>query len=461
MEAAAKIFSLAALLYDMEIRYRFACKGFSVFSPSLDSDILSKQDTTSIVNYEKRRSKFGTFSGSAGLWCDSSIVSPLNPGICGWFGSTPFKTDSLSFQSKRPTSNIQLQYFFGFVYERSSSEGNDNKMIPYDRLLLDDCLSIAFEEGFSIEPVKVVAFLYCITAFISWVIQIERLTYSDSKIKIDWKNIEMSFRDKVIHHWNDVATLGMLRSSKKSWLDALVMHTANINKNISSIPKLDRSTLSNILDIYTWTQGDSVDDNNPRLFIKLSKDMLVLDTAWMADFLRLLLLRAGIASRESKRMGEVSGPWLECQAKSFFIRELDLENKSVVFRRIVKNKEGMEDIDIAFVVGRTLFVIDCKAMAKTADYMVGHHSILRNRKSEQLKQLIERNPARVKKIKEGLVKDKINPKEFDKSYGLVCTSDVEYLPMGEKEFWVDGFPLVAPPEELLGTIRYLHKLTNQ
>ncbi|MEL7336817.1 MAG: hypothetical protein AAFN70_11515, partial [Planctomycetota bacterium] len=109
-------------------------------------------------------------------------------------------------------------------------------------------------------------------------------------------------------------------------------------------------------------------------------------------------------------------------------------------------------IDLAFVVNRCLFVIDCKAMSKTADYVYGEFSVLRNRKTKQLEQLRQRNPARIRKIEAGLTRDVIRPVDFDCSFGLVCTSDVEYLTHEESELWTNGKPRVGTPNELLETI---------
>jgi hypothetical protein len=51
------------------------------------------------------------------------------------------------------------------------------------------------------------------------------------------------------------------------------------------------------------------------------------------------------------------------------------------------------------------------------------------------------------------VADIIHPSSFDKEYSLVCTSAVEYLPLNDSNFWINGLPRVGPPDELLNTIK--------
>ena len=92
--------------------------------------------------------------------------------------------------------------------------------------------------------------------------------------------------------------------------------------------------------------------------------------------------------------------------------------------------------------------------------MIGHYSILRNRNTEQLDQLRKHNPARIRKIKAGLAREKIKPEDFDRAFGLVCTTDVEYLPLDEPDLWIKDHPCVGPPDELLGTIKFIAEDTS-
>lgn len=455
MKVVAQVFSLAAAFFDAETKYRFACKGFQVFSTAEDDNILDSQDTASIRLYEERRCSFGTLSGSSGLWYDPLEISIADKDLCLWFGVSQVQPGTINIASINPPTIIQLNYFLSSHSEFYAQKMNFERRIPFDRLILEEGLKSGFKEAFSVDPRELVAFLYCISHLMYSILRFPRLEYGDTVIKINWEDENIQFRRKVLSHWKDVASLGMLRSSKLAWMEELLRLSQNIHAYDSSVPSLDYKTLDGLFDQFTWCHGDSVFDNTPRLFIKLSSKTLALDTTWLVDFMRHLLLQAGIASRESDKMSDVVGPWFELQARSFFSRELCLSNDQVVFQRNIKDKEGREEIDLAFVVDRCLFVIDCKAMAKTADYMAGEYSLLRNRKTEQLKQIRKRNPSRIRKIEAGLVSDRIKPDQFDRAYGLVCTTDVEYLPIEEIDMWVGPHACIGPPDELLLTIKFI------
>ncbi|MEL7265477.1 MAG: NERD domain-containing protein, partial [Planctomycetota bacterium] len=448
--AIAKVFSLAAWWYDAESKFRFASKNFRVFANAGESNALDSQDTTAITDYEARRSKFGTLSGSAGLWYDPHRVYANDSDLCIWYGVVQALPGSFAISSVEPAVELPVQYLMSPAIDYLERRSVDDPVIPFDHLILHEMLRPAFEEAFGCEASKTVAFLYVIRRFLYSNLRMPRLDYDDLTFK--WEDEPMSFRNQILHHWSDVTSLGLLRSDKASWLAGLGREAEVVHDYDSSIPLLDEAEITGFVERFTWLDGEAVYDDQPRLFTKLSSKALVLDLVWLGDFLRHVLLQAGIASRESKNMKEATGPWLEKQAKSFFIRELSLDPESVLHQREVKDADGKEEIDLAFVVNRCLFVIDCKAMSKTADYVYGEFSVLRNRKTKQLEQLRQRNPARIRKIEAGLTRDVIRPVDFDCSFGLVCTSDVEYLTHEESELWTNGKPRVGTPNELLETI---------
>lgn len=451
--AIAKVFSLAAALYDAESRYRFACKGFQVFSND-ENNALALQDTESVQFYEQRRGQFGTTSGSAGLWYDAATVFALEKDLCNWFGVSQVCNDRLYLKSVEPPAEIELGYVLQPDYDSYPGHPHQSTAIPYDRLLLDSALRPAFEVALSQNAQELVSFFYTVSQFIYHSLRYPRFNEYERGIRIDWDDETISFRQQILGHWNDVATLGMLRSSKEAWIQALLEVSESSQREYPSVPKLAETQIDHLIDQFTWTQGDAVYDNSPKLFVRLSSKTLALDATWLSDCLRHTLLQASVVGRdETKNIGDVTGPWFEKQAMSFFARELSLSENDYVFQRNVKDSVGAEEIDIAFVVDRCLFVLDCKAMSKTSEYMIGHYSLLRNRQTEQLKQLRKRNTARIRKIESGLTQERIAPEDFDRSVGLVCTTDVEYLPLDESDFWIGMSPLVGPPNELLETIK--------
>lgn len=453
--AIAKVFSLAAYLFDAQSKYRYACKGFKVFSNVAGENALILQDTSSIALYEKRRDKFGTLSGSAGLWYDPGEISVIEKDWCFWFHANQVRPDSYVLQSEKPPAEIPLQYLLSPAFERYGPKLSFERTIPFDYLLLDDQLNVAFKKSLSIDPKELVAFLYCVSRFIFSILRYPRLEYGSTAISVNWLDEELPMRSIVLHHWMDVASLGMLRSSKKGWIEALWSISCAIHDEISSVSLLDKNRLGHLIDQFSWINNNSVFDSQPRLFIKLSSKTLVLDITWLEEFLRHILLQASIFGREKNEAGDVTGPWFEAQAKSFFMREFSLSYSNIIFQKNVKDAKGYEEIDLAFVVNRCLFVIDCKAMSKTMDYMIGHYSILRNRRTEQLKQLRKRNTSRIRKIEAGLTQDTIRPEDFDRTFGLVCTTDVEYLPLDEPDLWINDYPRVGPPDELMDTIKFI------
>jgi len=457
--AIAKVFSLAALMHDAESRYRFACKNFRVFSTG-ENDALASQDTESVRLYEERRVKFGTLSGSAGLWYDPKVTLRIQKDLCSWFGVRQIRDTTLWLKSSDPAAEIELNYMIGPAQNKNAETPDDIEFIPYDALIRDDELRPAFEAAYSQDAQVLVSFFYTVSRFIYSILRFPRLEYGEREMELRWVDEPVPFRQKVLHHWNDVANLGLLRSSRDAWKSALLDISNGISAECQSVLELDADQLECLIGEFTWTHGDSVYSDSPRLFIALSSNTLALDATWLIDFLRHALLQASVIGRdETKKLGDVTGPWFESQAMSFFARELSLSERDCVFQCDVKDKTGAEEIDIAFVVNRCLFVLDCKAMSKTSEYMIGHHSILRNRQTEQLRQLRKRNTARIRKIKAGLTADRIGPDDFDRTVGMVCTTDVEYLPLDEPDFWSGNSPLVGPPNELLETINAVARNT--
>ncbi|MEL6896953.1 MAG: hypothetical protein AAFP90_12675, partial [Planctomycetota bacterium] len=321
--AIAKVFSLAAWWYDAESKFRFASKNFRVFANAGESNALDSQDTTAITDYEARRSKFGTLSGSAGLWYDPHRVYANDSDLCIWYGVVQALPGSFAISSVEPAVELPVQYLMSPAIDYLERRSVDDPVIPFDHLILHEMLRPAFEEAFGCEASKTVAFLYVIRRFLYSNLRMPRLDYDDLTFK--WEDEPMSFRNQILHHWSDVTSLGLLRSDKASWLAGLGREAEVVHDYDSSIPLLDEAEITGFVERFTWLDGEAVYDDQPRLFTKLSSKALVLDLVWLGDFLRHVLLQAGIASRESKNMKEATGPWLEKQAKSFFIRELSLD----------------------------------------------------------------------------------------------------------------------------------------
>jgi hypothetical protein len=466
MLVAAQIFSLAQLRYEAQVRFRFACKGFRVFTEGDEGDALAIQDTESIKRYEERRSRYETFTGSAGLWHDPEGIVALRKDLCLWVGLQTNIPDYFVLRSGNPAVEVPLQYLLlPFSDVRGSLHGRTlpvnesdaaSALIPYDRLIEHPDLRTAFESAFRVESEYLSSFLYSIFRLIYTFLRFPRLDNGEDRvIEVVWVDEPVSLRETVLGHWQDVGVMGLMRSDRADWVERIQLESALVHATYGGVPALERAQVEQLIDRFTWRAGKTFDGSTPVLFIELSSHTTILDGFHAGDFLRHVLLAANVVSKDisSPMYGQdLTGSWLETQAAAYFTRELGLPPGKVIRGRVVRKTR---EIDIAFVFNRTLFVIDCKAMAKDAAFMEGQHRRIRNRHSEMRKELNEKNSQRINLVMQGLVKDAITPESFDSAYGLVCTSAVEYLPLEDDAFWSNGVPLVGPPEELLDTIRTL------
>ncbi len=468
MLVAAQVFSLAQLRYEAQVRFRFACKGFRAFAEVNEDDALTTQDTESITRYEERRSQYDTFTGSAGLWCDPAEIVAVRKDLCQWVGLRTAIANHFVLQSQMPPVEISLQHLLLPFFEVTASShkqaiamnesGDAASFIPYDCLIEHPDLRSAFESAFGFESEQMVAFLYSVFRLIYTFLRFPRLDYGDDKtIELVWVDEPASLREKVLHHWRDVGAMGLLRSNKADWIGRLWIESAYVHDADDSVPALDNKQIEELVDKFTWKAGMPLNSNDPILFIEVSSHTLILDGFSAGDFLRNILLAANVVSKDKSSLmhgRDLTGRWLEAQATTYFTRELGLPSSNVIQGKVVRK---MREIDIAFVFNRTLFVIDCKAMAKDAAFMEGQHQRIRNRHSEMREELNKKNLQRIDLITKGHLSDVIATESFDRAYGLVCTSAVEYLPLEDDAFWSNGVPLVGPPEELLASIRVLSK----
>lgn len=465
---AAQVFSLAQLRYEAQVRFRFACKGFRAFAKVNEDDALTTQDTDSIKRYEERRSRYDTLTGSAGLWCDPVEIVVVRKDLCQWIGLGTAIRNNFVLRSQNPPMEIPLQHLLLPFFEITASShkqaivmnesGAAASLVPYDRLIEHPDLRSAFESAFGFESEQIVAFLYSVFRLIYTFLRFPRLDYGDDKmIELIWTDEPASLREKVLHHWRDVGAMGFLRSNKADWIERLQIESAIIHDSDDSVPALDKKKIEELVDKFTWKAGMPLNGNTPMVFMEVSSHTLILDGFSTGDFLRHVLLAVNIVSKDKSSLmhgRDLTGTWLETQAAVYFTRELGLTSSNVIRGKVVQKTR---EIDIAFVFNRTLFVIDCKAMAQDAAFMEGQHQRIRNRHSEIRKELNEKNLQRLDLIAQGLVRDAIAPESFDRAYGLVCTSAAEYLPLEDDAFWSNGVPLVGPPEELLDSIRVLSK----
>ena len=466
----AEVFALAQLRYEAQICIRFSTKGYSVFSDTKE-DALQNQDTHPITNYETRRSEFDTLVGTTGLWIDDFNITPLRKELCLWFGLLTVESDHFMLHSKEPTEEISMQYLLSPAMEGLLSHRHNRtvhrktkkspKHIPYDSILEHPDLRLSFEAAFNRDPAEITSFIYAVYRLIYSVLRFPRINYGDAGTMVaQWIDESHEQRENALHHWKDIGTRGFLRTRKRDWIDRLHHELTVLYEHDDSIALLTKDDIAELVSRFTWKDERPTYNNAPFLFIEISSKTLLWDGFFAVDFIRNILLTANLIVKDTSSTAsgnDETGPWLEQQAMSYLIRNLNLESEKVIQGKEIKKDR---EIDIAFVYKRTLFVIECKAMAKDAALIGGDYSKLRNRLSTARWELTKKNKQRIELIENGHARDTIKPDSFDKAYGLVCTSAVEYLPFeneeGKKEpFWINQIPVVGPPPELLQSIRAL------
>jgi hypothetical protein len=401
------------------------------------------------------------------------VTRPLRPELCGWLGVLhPESKDILRIVSKTPPAQIPLNYYpVPYTEERvvgRVSAGNGitpyllptpketifRATVPYDFLLKE--MSAPIELALKVTAEDLTAFLYALYAMVRDILRFPRLEDTGKKIEIQWAGESEEFRIETLRHWLDAADLGLLRSSQESWIHTLTDLARKVSEADGTVAELSESQVRAMLRRFMWAEGLPLKKNAPILFLNLSSRTMALDVFNLADFLRHVLLQANLIGRndtvpKEQRIGDATGQWLEKQAFDFFTRNLELGPDSSWLNLRIKMET---EIDIVFVYRRVLFVIDCKAMAKDAEFMEGQYKKLRNRQDEIRGQLAVKLPRRILLIQEGRGTP-IDSSRYDRSVGLVCTSAVEYLPLSECAFWFHGIPVVGPPEELLDSINKL------
>jgi hypothetical protein len=461
----AKLFSLAQLRYEAQVRFRYAAKGFRVFSKVHEDDVLFSQKTDSIRQYEERRSAHESLAGSAGLWYDPETISAIRKDLCLWFGMRVVRVDDFVISSLDPPLEISLKYILQPICDPRHGEARQFGLneprgsiafVPYDQLIQHPQLRAAFESAFDCHAEQLVAFLYTVFRLIYTALRVPRMNFQSNRlVKLAWIDEPHSIREKVLHHWQELGSMGLLRSNKEDWVNELFRQSSIVNAAVNDVDALSKEQLDNLVTKFTWKSNMPTYSDRPLLFTELSTQTLVLDCFNVCDFLRHVFLAANLTSRGeqgSVRIGNVTGEWLEAQALEYFVRELGLSRENVIKGIVIQRTR---EIDLAFVFNRTLFVVDCKAMAKDAAFMEGQHRKIRNRHSEMKKELSEKLPQRIAMIKGACLPRIINPNSFDREFSLICTSAVEYLPLDDPIFWCNGMPLVGPPNELLHSIRRL------
>ena len=327
------------------------------------------------------------------------------------------------------------------------------KSIPYDTLLRH--FALAIEETYKIPVIQLTVFLYSLYQLINNNTAFKYINdwSSCTKLNIDWPPGDIE-KEPGLNHTKDFCEMALLKTHPKNWYKRLSYESSLIHKAVPSLPILEEYHVKKIIDRFTLKDVKSDSKNEPILFTSLSEYTLIYDLIFARDFLPNLFLSINLAERVGERGDNISdtiGVWLEQQAAIFFERELSLNRNEMLVGTVIGDNK--REVDLAFVFGKVLFVIECKAKVKDEEFIEGKYEKIRNRLKVFFKELLKKNRERIELIRQGVVENIIHPSNFDKEYSLVCTSAVEYLPLNDNHYWINGMPTVGPPEELLNTIK--------
>ncbi|MBI4904517.1 MAG: SEC-C domain-containing protein [Acidobacteria bacterium] len=435
----AKIAALSRLYFDLQGNLRLAGKGV----PLKDASVTDRLTLDSISDYQERRDKFDTFTGSCGLWCDLPVDRDPPQDITYFPGAASAK----KARELPVRCGLDAGFLSRWVLSGATDGPGEKHLVPWRRLL--DYMSAAASQWIGVPTKTLDAFLYSLGGLTASISGFSYGEFRDGgrEFEIQWPE-EMPQRERDLR-WNfsrEIGELALVRESPQHWVQRLVEISEVFASGEASISALTSDEAEGLIRRFSFGNKEDNPRESLALFVPLSENGLALDLLVAGDFLHNLLV--GCARRT-----ENVGAWLEKQAASFFQRELGLERERMIVGRRIAG--GSREVDLAFVYERTLFVIDCKAKAKDAVYLAGYQSPIQSRRDDFAKELTSKLPARAQLIDEGHGQPAIRREDYDSTVVLVCTSSVEYVRLDDDVLRGDGKLLVGTPRELLVLIRGL------
>jgi hypothetical protein len=464
---AARMTALASIYYRTEGAYRSAGKGIPLRAMEGAPAAADVVVEAAIRSFEDRKQRFLTVLGDAGFWFDAGSLFPRKPRLSGLWGGSHTKDTRLVASSPEPRRTIGGPYLpLALTEPRRLSRvafadhpsllprdpwggGTCLAMVPFDALL------VAFAETFAaaleLSADALASFLYALYRFIGGTTGLTWLEMRADGPFFDWPTgTPMEWRDGCLQHARDALQLGLIRSSRMQWLRGLSQALATIVAEDPEVLLITEEDIAALLDRFTFRGPASRRRHgDPYLFWALSAKTVYFDFFGTERFLHDLFAATQPAEQRAVGLTIRRGAFFEAQVRAFLTRELALDP-----RRIVAGVQlDTCEIDLAFVVNRVLFVLECKARLKDAADIAGDFRKVRARLTVFGTELDEKLPRRIEAIRAGRVANTIAPTSFDRAVGLVCTATVEYLPKAEPRFWVGAHPRVGSPEELVVSIQ--------
>ena len=195
-------------------------------------------------------------------------------------------------------------------------------------------------------------------------------------------------------------------------------------------------------------------DRAPMRFIwRLDDGQTLIDFAKIPAALNDIASRLGSASGDT---GTIKGYRLEENLEGI-IRSLD-QVAPWVCRGVVKDCTGTQkEIDVSFVAGDTLVIVECKALVRSRLIDRGEIVTLR-RRWDELRGYLADAGAKAELIQacpEG--RNYSLPPEVRWIVWVVCTSDAEYIHSRDSRFWLDStIPRICTAGEIVSLIKAGH-----
>lgn len=184
------------------------------------------------------------------------------------------------------------------------------------------------------------------------------------------------------------------------------------------------------------------------------------------DLLRHGGVLPGLARRVSRKrgaLGEHVGKYFEGLVHAALSKHPAVTQlRSNVLLQSEAGGQGGVQIDHGFVLGNLLVLVESKSFVKTAGYLVAHDTGFETRARRTIQEVL---PERDRKLRE--LRDQIalawGPVTPRQALYVVCTTEVEYIPGDDREFWLDSgrdIPRICTLRELLEWLDNLDPATT-
>lgn len=197
---------------------------------------------------------------------------------------------------------------------------------------------------------------------------------------------------------------------------------------------------------YTTTDIENIDlwGRTPLRLVIADHRRALLDFEAIAGVLTGLFARVGFIPGDP---GSVKGTGFERE-----VNRLATDHGFAPWRTgIVRTSDGRSrEVDASFVVGTTLFLVECKAFSQNPKIELGDWAAIQNRWSKLNDDYLEQARTLRDFVEANRGDDRLAvPAEITQFEYAVCTPGVEWIPSRDRELWLtESVPRICTPAEL-------------